>query len=123
MPSTSKAVKASLPCRYLADHECAVYDDRPESCRAFTCALFNEVSSGRRDLASVLDEVISTRTVLESMATRLPPAEPGASFIRRLKDAASAVLADGSAPGIDPFVLVDYADYDVLRYRFLAAAD
>lgn len=77
-------------CAALEGRCCAVYDERPASCRAYVCMLHGALAADELGLAEALEIVARTRARIAGLADALGPGE-GAALQR-----ARAQLRDGS---------------------------
>ncbi len=79
-----------LPCNYLKDKVCSIYDRRPYSiCANFQCKLLRAVRSGNTTPAGalkIINEVIDMKTNIESQILEHHPENTGDSLPRKLKE-------------------------------------
>lgn len=78
-----------LPCTYLKNRVCSIYDQRPYSiCASFRCKLLRAVNSGNvkyADALKTINEVIALKTRIESQILEHHPENKGDSLPRKLK--------------------------------------
>jgi uncharacterized protein len=55
------------PCTALVEGACAIYDDRPRSCRRFVCRLHERLRASRGDVAPYLARVRRARELLDHL--------------------------------------------------------
>lgn len=84
-PSRSAPAAASRlpqPCAALRDRRCAIYDERPHTCRRYRCMLLAALEAGEISLPEALDVVGEARAHLAALAADLPGPDPVLSRAR-----------------------------------------
>jgi Fe-S-cluster containining protein len=75
------------PCQYCAQGGCAVYIDRPKTCRSYACVTLKAMRKGEIDFATARSRVTAVQQVLSTMAAAVGPEETVAAFRIRARNA------------------------------------
>ena len=79
-----------LPCIYLKDEVCSIYDHRPYAvCESFRCKLLRSVISENvsyTDAIKIINEVIALKAKIESQILEHHPENKGDSLPRKMKE-------------------------------------
>lgn len=81
-----------LPCARF-EGCCSIYDERPQSCRAFRCALLQRLDSGEIDIVSAEAIVAEAQRLIGAAQEALPAGEVVAEFRGKVGEGASALCA------------------------------
>jgi len=114
------------PCRCLDGSHCSVYESRPAHCRAFKCALLQQVGAGKATVASALQTIARAKRMVkrvEGMLSRSGEDDPALPLMHRYAKVVGAPMELSGRKGRDPLkglmpVMADLME--LLRVRFLA---
>ena len=90
------------PCNYNRDRKCAVYDDRPRTCRAYRCKTLSAFRSGEITAPEASRRVAETQRALEGIRPLLQDGETISNA--RTRRAAAAAAPDRQKADM-PFIL------------------
>ena len=65
------------PCTMLKGHDCGVYQDRPQTCRAFFCDLAKAYQDDEVTLSEARAAIQDVRAKVWKLNRLLPPQQPG----------------------------------------------
>lgn len=70
----------SLPCSHVAGTVCTIYQDRPDACAGYRCALLKSYQAGEIPLGDAIDLVGKAQRLLSDVTSRLAPGETYRDF-------------------------------------------
>lgn len=94
------------PCAKFQAGRCAIYEQRPQVCRRYACALLRRLQAGETTLEQALRVVGIVHKQLGVFQTRVPDAR---SFMHWLKMIETSAGADSVGPGLAQAVSDDAA--------------
>lgn len=95
----------TLPCLAHTPSGCGIYQDRPEICRGYTCAMYDEHEASGGDLERKLRRVDRIKDLVASVRARRTNAPR-----EWLPRAIAEMLAVGKPTEVEPELLLDIAE-------------